>query len=196
MIAAVIPTRYRPPELAVLLDVLATDGIETIVLESENFDHRIYQMWNAGRDRASEAGASTIAILNDDIAIRPGALRFMADVLDDYPSVGVVYPDVTADWDAPVFRGIEPTTGTWGAGGMTGFCFMFRAGLPVRFDEAFGWWFGDDAFEADVRALGLSVARVTGVPIRHTPGQSAARRDDLGPLIETDRLRWEGRVPA
>lgn len=195
MIAAVIPTRYHPSELDVLLKVLDEDGVQEIVLESDAYDHAIYRMWNVGVRWARVYGASHVAVLNDDIAMRPGTLSSLADQLDQHPDVGVVYPDVTAEWDASP-GGIERTTGTWGAGGMTGFCFMFRADLPVAFDEAFHWWYGDDAFEADVRALGLGVARVRGVPIRHIPGQSAARRDDLGPLIAADQVRWEGRVPA
>jgi len=194
MIAAVIPTRYHPPELDVLLSVLDGDGVSVRILESAEYKHRIYRMWNAGK--AMVHGADHIAVLNDDIAIKPGALRFMADVLDDYPDIGVVYPDVNADWDSPIFRGIERTTGTWGAGGMTGFAFMFRASLGIEFDEAYSWWFGDDAFEEAVRDAGLGVARVTGVPIRHVPGRSAAKRDDLGPLIEADRARWEARKVA
>ena len=131
-----------------------------------------------GRHGRGPSAPTHIAVLNDDIAIKPGALRFMADVLDDYPDIGVVYPDVNADWDSPIYRGLERTTGTWGAGGMTGFCFMFRATLGIPFDEAYQWWYGDDAFEEAVRDAGLSVARVTGVPIRHVPGRSAgaARR--------------------
>jgi hypothetical protein len=194
VIAAVIPTRYHPPELDYLLRVLEEDGIQVHLLESQDFDHRIYAMWNAGV--AAAKGADHIAILNDDVTIPPGALRFMADVLDDYADIGVVYPDVNADWDFPIFRGIERTTGTWGAGGMTGFAFMFRASLDIEFDEAYSWWYGDDAFEEDVRDTGLAVARVTGVPIRHVPGRSAAKRDDLGPLIEADRARWDARKVA
>ena len=48
MIAAVIPTRYHPPELSALLRVLIADGVEPIVLRSEAFEHRIYRMWNVG----------------------------------------------------------------------------------------------------------------------------------------------------
>jgi hypothetical protein len=196
MIAAVIPTRYHPPELAVLLEVLDKDGVDVFLLESERFGHRVYTGWNRGVAAAERADVTHIAVLNDDIAIKPGALRFMADVLDDYPDIGVVYPDVSADWDFPIFRGIERTTGTWGAGGMTGFAFMFRSDLGIEFDEAYSWWYGDDAFEEDVRDSGLAVARVTGVPIRHVPGRSASKRDDLGPLIEADRARWEARKVA
>ncbi|MDD5305164.1 MAG: hypothetical protein PHS14_18855 [Elusimicrobia bacterium] len=196
MIAAVIPTRYRPPQLGNLLSVLLSDGIQPIVLESDDYGHAIYRMWNAGVEKARIVGARTIAVLNDDIEIKPGAVAFMAQVLDDCRDIGVVYPDVTADWEHPVYRGLERTQGSWGAGGMTGFCFLFRADLPIPFDESFNWWYGDDAFEEAVRGAGLGVARVTGVPIRHIPGRSASQRSDLGPLIEADRALWEARHAA
>lgn len=190
MIAAVIPTRYRPPELTTLLDVLRQDEVKPIVVDSDLHGHRIYRMWNAGVELAR--GASAIAVLNDDITILPGTLPMMAEALHSRPSVGVVYPDVNAPWQLPSAWSLVATQGTWGAGGMTGFCFMFRPELPVTFDESYHWWYGDDQFEADVRALGYEVCRVLGVPIRHAANGSASKDwDRLAPLIEQDRARWE-----
>jgi len=200
MIAAVIPTRYHPPQLAELLRVLIADGVEPIVLRSEVFDHRIYRMWNVGVEEARAKGADYIAVLNDDIQIPAGALIEMSAALDEHPDIGVVYPDVRAHayissrWTSD----IERTTGTWGAGGMTGFCFMFRAADPLPvFDENYHWWYGDDAWERAVREAGYDVARVVGVPIRHAANGSAGRDwERLAPLIAQDRERWEERVAA
>lgn len=200
MIAAVIPTRYHPPELTDLLRVLLTDGVEPIVLRSEAFDHRIYRMWNVGVAEARAKGADYIAILNDDVGLPTGAVEALRAALDANPGVGAVYPDVRVPSlptrDGPAVPDVPTcmhTEGTWGAGGMTGFCFMFRAADPLpAFDEGFHWWYGDDAWEADVRAAGYAVARVVGVPIHHTPNGSAGRdRDRLAPLIEADRARWD-----
>ena len=197
MIAAVIPTRYHPPELSDLLRVLISDGVEPIVLRSEAFDHRIYRMWNVGVAEARAKGADYIAVLNDDAGLYRSAVDALRAALDANPDVGAVYPDMNAARHVPS-GAIERTTGTWGAGGMTGFCFMFRAADPLPvFDEGYHWWYGDDAWEAGVRAAGYAVARVVGVPIRHTPNGSAGRDwARLAPLIEQDRARWEGRVPA
>jgi GT2 family glycosyltransferase len=191
MIAAVIPTRYNPPELAELLRVLLADGVEPIVLRSEVFDHRIYRMWNVGVAEARAKGAGYIAILNDDVALPPRALHALRATLAHNPDVGAVYPDVNAShWSEGE---IEHTTGTWGAGGMTGFAFMFRAADPLpAFDESYHWWYGDDAWERSVREAGYAVARVVGVPVRHVANGSAGRRwHELAPLIEQDRARWE-----
>jgi len=201
-VIAVIPTRYHPPELEALVTVLDADGIDHIVMESEDYDHRIYRMWNIGVEMAWDA--RTTVILNDDVTLLPGSLPLMERALwsnpapagwvtPEWPTLAVVYPDVNAPWSLPDQPTVQRTTGTWGAGGMTGFCFMFRTDLLLpRFDESYHWWYGDDAFEQGVRDAGYGVGRVSGVPIRHTPDGSASQRwDELRPLIEQDRARWD-----
>jgi GT2 family glycosyltransferase len=201
MIAAVIPTRFRPPQLEPLLAVLHADGAQAIVLDSADFDHRIYSMWNAGISRARTlVGPEAIAILNDDIELLPGTLPLMAEALGD-PAVGVVYPDVRAGLSSGLpFRPLtlEATSGTWGTGGMTGFCFMFRPDWPLTvFDTSYAWWYGDDDFEERVRGAGRIVARIVGLPIRHAADGSARKvASELAPLIAADRALWEARHAA
>ena len=196
MIAAVIPTRFHPPELAQLVAECYRDEVTPYVMESALFDHRIHRMWNAGTEMAKAAGAQTVAILNDDISIVPGTLRRL-DALLGYArrnnrKTAVVYPDVQAPWGLlPDLYLVDPTEGTWGRGGMTGFCFMFRTDLPLpAFDEGFGLWYGDDAFEEGVRAAGYNVCRAVDVPIHHIPGGSTDP-SEWGPIIEADRTRWD-----
>ena len=194
MIAAVIPTRFHPPQLAPLLELLAADHVVPFVMESEQFDHRIYKMWNTGARDAAMAGADFIAILNDDVTILPGTLPLMARALDADPAVGAVYPDVRTPFGSlpadPLQ--LESTTGTWGAGGMTGFCFMIRP--PFTFDESYSWWFGDDAAEETIRLSGKSVCRIVGLPIVHHADGSASRVwDELAPLIRADQALWDSR---
>lgn len=189
MIAAVIPTRYHPPELDMLLPSVIADGALTFVMRSEDHGHAIYRMWNAGVAAARAAGATEIAILNDDVILPPGALPALAAALRSASDVGVVYPDCR---DVSLTGPLTDTVGTWGAGGMTGFAFMFRAEIDVPFDEGFGWWYGDDAFEEAARAAGWRVCRVNGLPVRHVANGSAGRDwDRLAPLIEADRTRWD-----
>lgn len=192
MIAAVIPTRFHPPELEVLITQLEADGVAAFVMESALYDHHIYRMWNAGVALARATGVTEIAVLNDDIAILPGTLPRLAELLRSDPKVGVVYPDVgTPTWVGLADdRALTPTVGTWGSGGMTGFAFMFRANLGIPFDESFGLWYGDDAFEAAVRSAGLLVCRAEGVPIYHRPGGST-NPDEWGTVIAADRERWD-----
>ncbi len=196
MIAAVIPTRFNPPQLAVLRAQLADDGVRTIVLPSDEYDHAIYRMWNAGVAMAVAEGADIVAILNDDVSLEPGTVPFLARALRSDPGVGVVYPDVSADRGLPPGIRLQDTRGTWGSGGMTGFCFAFKAlEVSATFDSSYYWWYGDDAWEHDVRAEGWRVCRVIGVPVRHTPDGSASRDGArLSPLIAQDRARWEARL--
>ena len=202
MIHAVIPTRYRPPQLGLLLNVLAFDRVATHVMDSDLFAHRVYAMWNAGALVARMEGADWIAVLNDDVTLVPGTLPLMAEALRSDPTVGVVYPDCAAPMAGlPASIDLERTAGTWGAGGLTGFCFMFRADAPLPvFDEGYHLWYGDDAFEEGVRAAGYGVARVRGLPVVHEPMGSTARDMDYwGPRIEQDRARWDvmhAQVPA
>lgn len=195
-IAAVIPTRFHPPELAVLRGQAAADGVDLYVIESQLFEHRIYRMWNAGVALARGAGATHVAILSDDVRLLAGALPLMAAHFDPHlEDVAVVYPNAGLGLGAGQHKaGMMATEGTWGSGGMTGFCFMFRtdADLP-EFDEDYGWWYGDDAWEEAVRSR-YKVCRALGVPIEHTPNGSAGRVwSDLEPLIVADRVRWEHR---
>jgi GT2 family glycosyltransferase len=190
MISAVIPTLYHPPQLAMLLAVLEHDEVEVHLLESGIYEHRIYRMWNEGVRRAK---GDYIAVLNDDIKILPGTLPLMARILEAKPKLGVVYPDQWAPLEAglPEKIQIQLTEGSARVGGMAGFCFMFRRGLMLPFDERFNWWFGDDQFEFDVRAEGLQVGRVNGLPLSHDQSTSAERRkDELGPLIQADQRLW------
>ena len=192
MIAAVIPTRYAPPDLGHLVAALATDGVLVVVVPSSEYEHAIYRMWNEGVRLARAAGATEIAVLNDDVWLPKGALPFLAGALRSADDVGVVYPDVTWDGELPQHIALTSTSGTWGAGGMTGFAFMFRAEIVQPFDEAFHWWYGDDAFERGVREQGWRVCRVNGVGCRHQANGSAGKDwDRLAPLIQQDRERWD-----
>lgn len=195
-IAAVMATRFDPPEREPLLETLRADGVLPVVMADVGphaEDWSLYRIWNAGVRYAIERGADYICVLNDDVAIGRHTLQTMANFLEERSDVGVVYPDVRGIFTA---HSLTPTEGTWGAGGMTGFCFMFRADLDVPFDEGYRLWYGDDAFEAAVRAKGLLVARIDGLPIDHTPmGSTRLLPDEEAQrMIASDRKRWENRT--
>lgn len=201
---AVIPTRYEPERLHALLEVvtiprLILDNGHEPPLYADAEDARgqgIYAMWNRGWRYAIAEGYSAVALLNDDVRILPGTLELMELALLSDPTVGVVYPD----WPTPLSVGLpddlrlQDTEGTVTNGGMTGFCFMFRADLPVPlFDEGFGWWCGDDAFELEVRRAGYRVCRVAGLPCEHDSDSERdgwARRPELRAIADADMARW------
>lgn len=195
MIAAVIPTRYHPPELARLLTVLKSDGVCIHLMEDPG-DHLIYRMWNDGCDAARAHGATSIAVMSDDCTILPGTLPLLATAFTKR-RLGVVYPDMTAPWGTlPERAMIMETVGDVSTPrGMLGFCFMFRAEVRVPFDESYRWWYGDNQYERDVQAAGWTVGRMNGVPIIHHPDGSASKDwGHFGPLVARDRALWEERT--
>lgn len=199
-IAAVIATRFEPPPLKPLLELLRADGVEPVVMADigpHAPDWSLYRIWNNGVKYAIEnVHADYVCVMNDDVTILPGTLLLMAEALEHRPDVGVVYPDDgNRGVGVPI---LTPTVGTWGAGAMTGFCFMFRADLGIPFDEQYQLWYGDDAFEEAVRAKGLLVCRIDGLPIDHSPMGSTRRVDDelTHRWIANDRKRWESRTHA
>lgn len=194
-------TRFERPQRESLLELLRADGVLPVVMLDigpHPDDWSLYRIWNRGVDDAIARGAEYICVLNDDVAILPGTLGVMEAFLRHWPKTspfGVVYPDYRRRTDQGVLLGSPtPTVGTWGAGAMSGFCFMFRADLGIRFDESYHLWYGDDAFEEAVRAKGLLVARIDGLPIDHTPmGSTSQLGDEAQVWIANDRRRWETR---
>ena len=195
LVVAIIPTRFHPDQMPHLLNTLKADGVVPIIMESEDYGHRIYAMWNAGlREAREKHPGCVVAVLNDDITILPGSMPLLARTLLDHPEMGVIYPDWRVSDMSLV--GLEPTTGGHPQGGMTGFAFLFRSSLPLDFDESYRWWYGDNDFEERVRGLGLSVCRAAGVSVRHTLDGSASRVwGTLEPLVVQDRALWAERHP-
>lgn len=196
MICAVIPTLFRPPTLAPLLEVLAHDGVDVILIETKGRDLAIYEWWNEGVAEARRRGATEIAVLNDDIAMSPGTLPALADALRQDSTLGVAYPENSAKTNCRPTGVVQCTEGIWRRPkqpGMTGYAFMIPASLPVKFNEAYHWYCGDNAFEEDVRAAGYGVGCVRGVSITHIGDHSGQqRRAELADLIREDRQRWAG----
>jgi hypothetical protein len=197
-ICAVIPTRFRPPELEPLLAVLKADGVCVhLTVDPEDSEHRIYRMWNDGADAARAHGARYIAVLNDDISLVPGTLPLFARMFAGHealrkpsePPLGALHPEARLEpWALPSDPRVEPT------GVLLGCCFFFRADIGIRFDESYRWWYGDNQFDKDLRQAGWLVGRAVGVPYHHRPETSTRRAwDYLGPLTALDRQLWESR---
>lgn len=196
MIAAVIPTLYRPPTLGPLLSVLEADGVETILIDTKGREPAIYRWWNEGVRQARFLEADHIAVLNDDIRVAPGTMAHMAAVLDANPDLGIVYPEGGTPRPIPADLAVERTEGLWHSAanrGMVGWCFMIPASLPIPFDERYRWWAGDDAFEESVRRAGMGVGCAVGLTVEHLESYSAPKRwGDLQPLVDADRAIWYG----
>lgn len=204
-IVAVIPTRYEPDRLAALVDVIRPECRRVILLDNghdppvaDGVDARgmsIYRMWNYGWELALETSPrAVIAFLNDDVRLLPGTLRRLAFALRD-PTFGVVFPDRSRPLRKGMGRPVRYTV--WrdptASREMTGYCFMVRGDLPVRFDEGYGWWYGDTQFDEDVRLAGWSVVQVDGLPVEHISDAESndwARRPELRDVAVADGERW------
>ena len=160
---------------------------------------RIYKWWNHMAYEARTQGATEIAILNDDIVIARGTLPAMAEAMRSDPAVGLVCPGIGTPYLAPDI-GLDAVAACVPKRMyccFPGWNFMFPAELPVRFDEGYHWYGGDDAFENDVRLAGYRVAGVRGVYADHLGSWSDKKRTaDAGsdPLLltkERDHDYWE-----
>lgn len=212
MIAAVMPVRGRVDLTEAMLGRLAGEEIERILI-LDNDEHgtagqfagekvhvvgaaglNIHQMWNRGWDLA--AGASAVWFVNNDIDFCPGTARMLADVLEWAP-IEVVYPDYDRRVADGIVAGhIRATAGTYRVGGLCGWCFMVREDLSCRFDEQFGWWYGDDDFVRQIEAGGGRVGRLEGVPVDHLQEATAQDYPHLHEQKQRDAERYAAKWAA
>ena len=88
---------------------------------------------NLGFERAAELGATTVALLNDDIEVEPGWLARVRAALDGDPKLGAVQPKLlVAGSDPPRINSLGVTIGGDGAG------------MDVGYGEPDGPQFADD----------------------------------------------------
>jgi hypothetical protein len=199
VIAAVIPTRYNPPTLQPLLDVLEADGVKVFLLQSKDFGNELHVMWNTGIASAKAMGATEIAILNDDITILPGTMQMMADGLRMRPNAAVVFPMITPD--APK---LPSRVSVWiPTQEGCGHCFMIKAELTnlPRFPEEYHLWHGDIIFFEQVRKMGYEIVSVMGLFVDHIQSFSIKQvinekevaEDQLRRFAESTPQDWTGR---
>lgn len=214
-IVAVIPSRYEPDRLRRLLDTVAPDVDQVLVMDnghvpaftSPHVNVRvvatapgsIYRWWNEGWRLAMEyaPGPVDVAVLNDDIRIHAGTMRLLARALRSADAIGAVYPDSrhrTRRSSLPEEISLSIDRNPAGPRELTGYCFVFRGELPIPpFDEGYEWWYGDSQFDEAVRLAGFGVARVIGVPIDHVSDAERhewARRPELREVVKRDGIRW------
>jgi hypothetical protein len=216
-LVAVIPSRYEPERLRSLLAVVTREADLTVIIDTGHAapvlavpdpavlvvpadpNASIYSWWNLGWRIALEwAPTVDVAILNDDVRLRPGTLRLLARALRSRPDVGVVYPDARVRTTEELPRRVVLSVERDPLGGreMTGYCFVARGELPLDppFDEGYRWWYGDTQFDEAVRLVGFAVARVNRVPVDHASDAEAdgwMRRPELREWAEEDGLRFD-----
>lgn len=143
---------------------------------------KIYEMWDAGFQRAAGAGAEAVAFLNNDIDLGPFTFYSLANALYDDRNA-ISYPDYDLSTkERHHFTGFRQTYGTYRHGGMSGFCFMLKVSKVDWFplvDPQFIWWGGDDDIAFNVEMRGWKQIRVLGLPVDHH-NEMTARHHNLG----------------
>ena len=175
-ICAVIPTRYDPPQLEPLLEVLRGDGVHVILQRSEDFGHELHRMWNDGVRQAKEWGCSTVAILNDDIVMLPGTLALMEKALRSDPLIGAVHPEIPRTPTKPRLPSALRVNKN-SPFGMAGFAFLYDPNDEdaPSFPEEYHLWMGDIKFFEGWRAKRREVVAVTGLIIAHEQNHSVKK---------------------
>lgn len=177
----VVPSRGDHPDL---LAGLVGLGYPTVVVRTGDFDPpegavvvdddgppNIQRWWNHGLREAAYRGAEVAVVVNDDVTLPPDAPAEMAARLEA---------------DGAWLCGSDPTA-------MTGWCWALDLSSPLRPDESFTWWAGDN----DLWIRAERAGRLTGVnvgAVHHHPNEATERSPLLRELaaadMETLRRKW------
>ena len=101
-------------------------------------DFNIHRWWNTGINFAEEHGAKFVAVLNDDVWIENGSLQAIVEGMEK-TGADIGYP--------------EPCSSD-----ICGYAWVLRMSSPVRPDERFRWWFGDNDLRNQARLNGGTVS--------------------------------------
>jgi hypothetical protein len=221
---AVIPQKGNTHLTSAVCKQLALEKVPTLVIDNgsdpielESMDLHgaellhapdagIYEMWNSGVNYfAKEAnGPFNIAIFNNDIRIGPHTMKRLATALRADDGLLAVCPN----YDKRPGTGIEKKPGSYGNGGLAGFCFMVKGeafgNVIPYFDENYLWWYGDDDFITSVWASGHQCGIVLGCTVEHLGGGGQTLGDVLRPdhplqddvLQDRERFlgKWQSRA--
>jgi len=187
-----IPTCGASPQLIHLVTRLSTRGYRVCVVIN-NVDDRtelklvgqvvnaggyvflwpeqanIYEVWNWAIMRAQKAGASSLAILNDDIEIDPDDVYR----LDTFLVMNNKLAIVGWDYGQRPLGDLLYVRGSFRKGGVGGFAFSVKPERVPYVDERFNWWGGDDDLFAQTEANGYRLAIAPGAHVIHYTSTSA-----------------------
>lgn len=158
-------------------------------------DTTIYDLWNAGFERARRLAQGTefyVLVTNNDVLLARGSVAFLRRALigDNWVS----YPDYEAAWDSRILTGLLRTRGVLSDGGMSGSCFMLAGHripwTPLVNDDGYHWWYGDNHLAEQIELAGGAQVRVEGLPVRHVNEATARHYPHLDALKYADRQRW------
>jgi hypothetical protein len=127
----------------------------------------LHRMWNAGLSLAADAGGPhNVLVINDDVEVDPDFIARLDAALRVDPDHWIAYPNhqgLAIDHDACARTTSDEMAGQT----ISGWAMMLRGEAGLRFDERFGWWYGDSAMEREVRVAGKHVVCAGGCFARH-----------------------------
>ena len=113
------------------------EGVHQIWDYREEFN--IHRWWNYGLQYAEELfDAKFVAVLNDDVWIEKGSLQAIVEGMEK-TGADIGYP--------------EPCSSD-----ICGYAWVLRMSSPVRPDQRFRWWFGDNDLRNQARLHGGTVS--------------------------------------
>lgn len=199
MTTAAIPTIGQSEHLPALVAGLLDEGVDWVwllvnrpeadvpgfdsdrVARVDLFGQTIYQGWNW----AIRNTLGPLAILNDDIALGPGALGAVAAALASDDQLGAVGFDYE---QLPLLR-LRYTTGTYRHHGISGCAFMVDAARCPLVDEQFEWWGGDDDLMYTIAEQGGRMGVLEGAHVLHWSGTTARNHPWINDAVVRDRER-------
>lgn len=151
-------------------------------------DINISRWWNLGLDWIEEQDYDYehhVLVLNADARIQVKDIARLSAALDRDPSAVMAGPKPefgTSKETRPVPLGIHVR--------VPGFCFMLTSLNPIRADEQFRWWCGDDDLEWRARKLGGTL-RVGRIEYGHLG--DGVPKGELLALAKEDLIRFEAK---
>jgi GT2 family glycosyltransferase len=172
------------------MQMLVRTPVEVKVHDAQ--DWGFFRMWNDGARWARERGADVMLVLNNDIEWPPGALRALAEALQNAsPDVAAASPDPASDFHPGELIDIEAFPAYRG---LMGWCFAIRPSMWQFIDERYHVWWGDDELGRMLTAAGWRCVRAKGVPVQHPVNETTMRhREALWEMRAADEALYNSK---
>lgn len=175
-----------PPDRIVIVATRAGLPLPSGVVRIEDLDEpNIQRWWSAGIDEAERRGATSVAVVNDDIRLTADTLRLLERALVD-TGAAIASPSRDPFRDGLHRRPLVPyEPRLWGS------LWVLRLSSGLRPDPRYVWWYGDN--DLDIRAR----SRHGGVvlhPVEYEhlhPGEGTARSPELSAQTDIDARTFE-----
>lgn len=152
----------------------------------------ISRWWNLGLDHIEEWETNPdgtqysrwhVLVLNADARIKPEGVARLSWALDTNPGYAMAGPKAGVGIERehrPGPNGLDKRVPGW--------CFMLTSDVPLRADERYRWWFGDNDLEWRAREAGGTL-RVGRIEAAHLG--DGVPRGKLLELAREDQIRFE-----